>query len=80
MTLKQSQRAFGIAHMTLHNWRAAEDPLPVVTDPNSGQVKPRVYVPISKAKQWAKRNGVEFAVQPEVAAEDGDLKRTRTKH
>lgn len=67
LTSKQVQTAFGVAHMTIHNWRkgtATKDPLPCeLSDPEA--VKPRISFRVIALKQWAKRNGVEFAVDPE---------------
>ena len=72
LSLKQAQQAFGVAHMALHLWRqgtATKDPLPVEIDAeDKKKVKPRVWLRISTLKQWAKKNGVEFAVLPEKLA------------
>lgn len=67
LTTKQLQQAFGVAHMTVYNWRqgtATKDALPFeVSDPKA--VKPRISYKVSVVKAWAKRNGVDFAVAPE---------------
>lgn len=90
LTTKQLQQAFGVAHMTVYNWRqgtATKDALPFTLE-NPDAVKPRVRFPLAKIKAWAKRNGVPFAVEPEkilAKADDRDGKpgpkpRKRVKH
>lgn len=85
LTIAQAQIAFGVAHMTLHNWRkgtATKEALPVEQDGN------RVRIPLVKAKAWAKKNGVEFVVDPEtllakdveVAEKPAAKSRSRVKH
>ena len=82
LTIAQAQVAFGVAHMTLHNWRkgtATKDALPVEQSGN------RVRIPLVKAKAWAKKHGVEFAVDPETLISEADKPepkpaRPRTKH
>lgn len=65
LSIKQVQEAFGVAHMTIHNWRlgtASKAPLPVV--PFGDGEKPRVSFKLSELKAWAKKHKQEFVVDP----------------
>lgn len=79
LTIKQAQEAFGIAHMTLHNWRqgtATKEALPATTGENG-----RVSIRLGDLKTWAKRHGVEFATDPAKIIERDEAKAAkRVKH
>lgn len=81
LTIKQALVAFGVAHMTLHNWRKGsptKEPLPFEVD-NPEAVKPRVSFKLSTTKAWARKHKIEFAFDPELAAEGKEPKKAPTK-
>lgn len=66
MTIRQALRAFGVSPPCLHSWRRGtptKQPLPVIVKEGSRNV----LIGVTAARQWAKRHGVEFAVDPDVA-------------
>lgn len=66
LTNAQMRQAFGVSHMALLHWRAGtptKDPLPAhVENPDAG--KSPVYFKETEVRRWAKKHGVEFAVDP----------------
>jgi hypothetical protein len=74
-TLAQVMKAFGVAHMTIYNWRHGTPtktrPLPAeVEDPKAA--RPRVFFKPAAVKKWAEENGVEFAVDLDKLIDKGE--------
>lgn len=68
LNTKQAMAAFGVSHVTLFNWRrgtATRDPLPCVQDPEAWGRATIAFKPVD-LKRWAKRYGLEFAIQPDA--------------
>jgi hypothetical protein len=85
MTTQQAARAFGVSTMTLYLWRQGtptKDPLPSTKETKTE--KPRIGYPISSARKWAKKHGIEFAVDPdkvvlEPSKKPGPVPRSKPK-
>lgn len=62
LSTQQLQQVFGVAHMTVYNWRkgsANRTPLPFeVDDPKA--IKPRIHFLVRVIKAWAKENDVPY--------------------
>ena len=78
LSIKQLAQAFNVSTMTLYLWRQGtptKDPLPcIVEDPTAG--KPRISFKIAPTKAWARKHGLEFAVDPSalIASTEGRAK------
>lgn len=86
LTVNDLVQAFGVSSMTLYLWRQGtptKDPLPYdVVDPNAK--RPSIAFRIPKVRAWAKKHGIEFAVDPDnltqAATSKHPTSRKKTKH
>lgn len=76
LSIKQLQVAFGISHMTAYQWRqgtTTKDPLPVapLTKAEAAMPRPPITFAVKSVRAWAKKHGVEFAVDPDKLLAQG---------
>lgn len=73
LTGLQVAQAFGVSMMTIYTWRKASAKrtgLPHESEEN-GAARARVFYPIKEIRDWAKLNGIPFALRPEEILKTG---------
>lgn len=68
LTANQTAIAFGVTSQTIYLWRRGQgNKTKLVFDfENPEAIKSRVSLPVSRAKAWAQKNGIGFAVDPDI--------------